>query len=274
MRTLSAYLLNCVREGRPIQGVPVYDVHGHLGEYRQFPVFGSTAAEIVRQMDRLGIDRLIMSHHLVVFHGGADADDPVLAAMHAHPGRIFGYCCPDPRLGDTGAAYVERRVEQGFVGIKLHDYRGLPYTAKALREVYALATERRIPVLFHSAGSRFRASFQPVLEAFPDLICILAHGGAGYPQYTHEALDEDAGFVKSFPGAHLDFSAAISPPAYPRAIIAKLGADRVLFGSDMPFVNGAYTLGCMAALDLDDAQMRAILHGNAERLFGKLMRPT
>jgi predicted TIM-barrel fold metal-dependent hydrolase len=274
MRSLSTCLLDCVREGRPIADLPIVDVHGHLGEYRQFPVFGSTAADLVGQMDRLGIDRLIVSHHLVVFHGGPDADEPVLAAMRAHPGRIYGYCCPDPRIPGTGASYVERRLEQGFVGIKLHDYRGLPYTARALREIYSLAVERRIPVLFHSAGNQFRAGFGSVLEAFPDLVCILAHGGAGYPQYTHEALDEDAAFVRSFPGAHLDFSAAISPPAYPRAMVEKLGADRVLFGSDMPFVSGAYTLGCMAALDLDDARMHEVLHGNAERLFGRLMRPT
>lgn len=267
MHSLGAYLLDCVRNGRAIDEIPVYDIHTHMGGYHPFPVFGNGPNEILNQMDRMGVNRIIAAHHMVVFHGGADADDPVHEAMERHEGRIFGWCCPEPRLPDCGASYVECRVRQGFKGIKLHDCNGLSYTASCYGEIYELAQDRNIPILFHSDSTNYHEKFAKILEMFPRINCILAHSGA-YVAHTRDTLEADIVFINEHPGVHLDLSASVYTEGYADELLRQVGSEKILFGSDMPFVSGAYSLGCIACLNCHDDDLRNMLYRNASRLFG------
>ncbi|WP_119417834.1 amidohydrolase family protein [Desertibaculum subflavum] len=53
-------------------------------------------------------------------------------------------------------------------------------------------------------------------------------------------------------------------------LIARAGADRVLYASDAPLMSPAFTMGKLASLDMDDAALAAILRGNALHAFPRL----
>jgi len=47
-----------------------------------------------------------------------------------------------------------------------------------------------------------------------------------------------------------------------------VGADRVLFGSDMPYLEPAVSLGKVLGAKIGEEEMEAILYGNAEAVLG------
>ena len=65
----------------------------------------------------------------------------------------------------------------------------------------------------------------------------------------------DTAFTNTIPGAI-------------EILVDKLGADRVLFGSDMPIVSPYIRLGQLLSANICDADMEKILGLNAARLYG------
>ena len=56
-------------------------------------------------------------------------------------------------------------------------------------------------------------------------------------------------------------------------MVAGAGAERVLYGSDIPFVDPRGQLGRVAFARLPDDDLRLILGGNARRLWERIAAP-
>ena len=52
-----------------------------------------------------------------------------------------------------------------------------------------------------------------------------------------------------------------------RCAIEAIGADRILFATDYPFVSLEDAFACLNACNLPDEELELICHKNAERLF-------
>ncbi len=171
-----------------------------------------------------------------------------------------------------------RRVEKAR-GIKLHPaaQRFYPHDRR-LWPVYERAQRIGWPIIFHSgvwalggaAGDQAKLEhFPEVLEAFPRLTIVLGHMGFG-------DFDTCADFARRFPNAMFDCCYVINgtdpepgiDDAAAAAAIRKVGADRVMFGSDYPWFDPALDADRIRRLPLDEAEKRAVLHDNAARLFG------
>ena len=73
--------------------------------------------------------------------------------------------------------------------------------------------------------------FEKVLSYIPDATVVLAHGGSfGFP-YIIDIL-------KKYPNTYTDIS--LQPSENIKQIIDAVGSDRVLFGTDYPFLNQAF----------------------------------
>ena len=94
---------------------------------------------------------------------------------------------------------------------------------------------------------------------------IAAHWGGGLPFYTlmPEVRDALANTYFDTSAEHLLYDAAV----YRRAIDL-VGAERILWGSDFPLIRQAKALERPRAAGLSDAELTAILGGNAAELFG------
>lgn len=185
----------------------------------------------------------------------------------------------DPSMGPEDAvAEIHRCVEAGARGIKLHpaSQRFNPDDPR-LWPAYAEAESMGLPVLSHggiffadpesSEHTRPKA-FARVLEAFPRLTLVLAHMGQGY-------LDEALAMAERFSNLLFDTSGVITgtleaPPISNDeavALIRRLGADRVLFGSDWPWFHPLRDLERIETLPLSDRERRLILSENARRVM-------
>lgn len=119
--------------------------------------------------------------------------------------------------------------------------------------------------------------FSGVLDRHPELTLIAAHGGGYLPTFLGRSdhawtvrpeARECAQLPSSYVGK-LYFDSLVHTPEALRALVASVGADRVLLGSDYPFDMGVTDpLERLAAAELPESDSTAIAAGNAARLLG------
>jgi len=202
------------------------------------------------------------------------------------PDRLIPFGSINPRFSSDPAGEINRLIHDFRIrGLKIHpphmlfypnDYqRGL----KPLEILYRVASDRRIPVMFHTGTSIFpgaRSKFgdpmplDDVALDFPNLIILLAHGGR--PIWMKSAFF----LVRRHPNVYLDISGI--PPKALLEYFPKLEsiADKTLFGSDWPgpFVTSIRkNVEDFLVLPLSTEAKEKILYQNAIRLFSECGNP-
>jgi len=258
-------LLERARRGEPLTNAGIIDLHGHLGRV-DFPRPDSTADAMVEVMDRVGIESVVVSHTRCLYDRPDFGNEEVLAAMQAHPGRILGYVVVHPRSAEWVATEMTRRVEQGFVGLKLHNANGFPYTDPAYEPAIGIANERRMPVLLHTWGDEACMSqVRALAQEFPEISLLLAHAGAaneeGYVQVAGE-----------FENVYLDVCYSLGPRGLVERLVAGAGIDKVVFGTDGIFMSITQQIGKVLGARLSEEDKRKILSENARRILGRIKR--
>ena len=244
------------------------DAHGHLGEYGQFRVPRGTAGDLIHRMDLMGVERLAISAHAAFASDYRWGNGLAAEAAAQHPGRIFFYAVANPGYPLEIEAELERCAGRpGFVGVKLHPaVHACALEAPAYAAAWRWAGRRRAPVLTHfwKGDTHCGAdNVRRVAGAHPEVQLVLAHLGGfdrGYQELPSLAAE--------FPNLWFDTSGS----RHPRGIIEDLTAaglaGRLLYGSDMPFIDPGSQLGKVLYADVPEEAKRAILRGNALRLFG------
>jgi hypothetical protein len=253
---LPAWLANLVAE---LPAVEYFDVHTHIGENDPD---GTRSAP-----DRLLASLGPLRARAVVFpmhepEGYPPANDRVLAEAEASAGVLVPFCRLDPHADPIGEA--TRCVAAGARGIKLHPRaEGFTLDEAPVREIFAFAHERRLPVMVH-AGRGIPALGEHTLahaKAFADARIILAHAAISDLAWLWQELP-------GHPNVFVDTSWWI--PADLLALFALVPPGQILFASDAPY--GPPALGavfCMrpaVELGLSDAQLRSVAGGQTERL--------
>lgn len=241
----------------------VVDAHAHLGPDRLFGLPAVSAEELLAAMDRHGIQTALAMPQPGVESPVAEHDSIAEAAAR-YPGRIFGIALPDLRgREDAYAREAERCVRDlGFVALKYHTAGHAVSPASALGRVpYEVASALGVPLMVHT-GHQVPNALPSLAAArareLPDLTVVLAH--AGMAPYAEDALEA----ARSNPRVYLEASWL---PVYAlRRAILEIGAERVLFGSDIP-LNIPVEQAKLRALDLPDEDLARCFGGNAEQVF-------
>lgn len=222
------FSLLCTRRrknGTPVQAFPSLD-------------------ELLRSMDEAGVDRAVLLGWYWETQKSCEAQNRFYAAcVRAHPDRLAAFASVNPVGGAGGALAEGRRAhEDGLVGFGelFPAAQGFGPADPGFAEILALAGELRIPVTLHATDPDSRpypgmlptpdSDFLRMATEHPATRFILAHWGGMLPVRSAEA--------RSLP--NLFFDTAASPLTYDPGVwarfIGKVGADRVLFGSDFPLI--------------------------------------
>jgi predicted TIM-barrel fold metal-dependent hydrolase len=112
------------------------------------------------------------------------------------------------------------------------------------------------------------------LTRWPGIAWVFSHGGGATAMLAQRivALASMTGSIPDPLGQlsnrfHVDAVTTTSPGAF-AAVAGLFGHDRIVFGSDYPYVPIEATAGGLRELDLDDATVDAIRAGNALNLLG------
>jgi predicted TIM-barrel fold metal-dependent hydrolase len=235
------------------------DAHTHIGS-NDPDGYRCTREQLMASLDRIDARAYVFPMHEP--DGYSAANDMVIEEAAATDGRLFPFCRLDPH-GDA-LAEAERALERGARGIKLHP-RAEQFTLDHpnLAPVFALADERRLPVLVH-AGRGIPALGRNALEAtgkHPGMRLILAHAGISDLAWIwREAPDHP----------NLFFDTSWWSPADVQALLALIPPAQILMASDAPYGSPVWasvmTTRHARQVGLDAEQTRAVAGGQALRI--------
>jgi predicted TIM-barrel fold metal-dependent hydrolase len=246
---------------------PVVDCHGHMGSWNAIHFPAAEPAQIVRRMDRAGVRWLVFSHHASLSSPDM-ANAPAVAAVRAFPDRLRAYCVVNPHYPDRGARDLAGfdTMRDVYAGLKLHaEMHALPYTDARYEPAWRFANERGLPVLAHTWATSPRCGLEVMAEVahrYPRVRLILGHS-------LHAKFADAITLAQEHPNLYLDLCAVIDERSDTlERMVAGVGSERILFGTDMPWFDYHYYLAGVLTADLDEDAQRNILYRNAARLFG------
>jgi len=254
-----------------IDGIEVVDFHTHAGRWEAVGMVAS-AAEMVRVMDRAGIDRACTFD---IFHPeGTAGNDAVLSLAARYRDRFVPFAYVSPLVSEGMVTELERLVEGGAGdrgdircrGIKVYPpYTPYPLDHDAWAPVLEFAAAHGLPVLTHTGQEE---TCQPRLLAevaprYPGATFVAGHAG-NTAEYRRQAIDA----ARSCPNVYVETCSSYRSPGVIEELVEGAGSERVLFGSDMPLLDPRVQIGKIVAADIEAGDKRRILGENARRLLG------
>jgi predicted TIM-barrel fold metal-dependent hydrolase len=243
---------------------PVIDCHGHFGPYQAIYFPRWQPELVIDTMKRCGVRKLIISGHRALVDT-EPGNREVAELIARYPDWFRGYWVINPGYPDR----MDRQLSdfeshQGFVGFKLHpNWHGCPLTGDAYRPALEYANERRLPILSHTWAGKGMASpdeVRRIAEQYPALPFLMGHAG-------HGAFREAAMVARDFDNIYLELTAAYAVRGAMEIMIEHAGSSKMLFGTDSPWFDPHYGIGCIMFSRMTDDDRRNILFRNAERIF-------
>lgn len=278
--------------------------HDDEEHYIQFlpPYMNETASPaetIVAQMDHAGIDTMVLQNE----HMYGNLADMFADAMARFPGRFIGTAQVEEAFADTDAeiARLEHQVtELGMSGLYvtlngyMRDGWRRDYNDPSFRPFWDAVRRLRLPVFWVFPGETPWGTFEDEmvrykrwLEAYGDVANVIVHG---WPTFRWLGSDGRIAWpeaVVRIMEEHLVYTEILYPigrggrEEYPflksvdhvREVFDRFGADRLVWGSDMPNVERyctyrqTYTYLAERCPWLGDAEKSALFGGNLLAMF-------
>lgn len=236
--------------------MPIIDAHNHVGTIRKATQSG---ADLVAKLDAAGVDKAVM----FPFVEGNFTNAPIRAAQQEFPDRLIPYCAVNP-WNDDAVDEIRRCVEDwGFKGLKLHPTIGGYHLSDPglCDPVFAVCEEYDIPIIVHGASDLYNAppEFALMAARFPKVTLIMAHMGFFW------SVDQAICFAAEYPNLYLETSRA--PLAEIQTAVRKLGADKVIWGTDSPFVDYGFEFEKMSRATDDPVAYEKLVGGNIARIL-------
>ena len=213
------------------EGVEIFDVHLHLG--RDIDGMVGDYDQLEELMAAHGISRAFMfcldepDRHPAF----SAANDRTLAWAERSGGRLVPYVRLD--LNETPIEEATRCLDAGARGIKLHPRaQGFGATDERLGPVFALAAERRVPILIHGGRGLppIAAGLAALVERYPETQLIIAHAGIADMAHLAAAMAGRRGVV---------FDTSTWSPIDLLDFFRQVPPEQVVYASDYPY--GQYT---------------------------------
>ena len=250
----------------------IIDMHGHIFCSN----LENDKREVLETIDRYGIDMVYLSAiELTNQVPNEEETDRLNAAQYsfeaANPQHIRSYCRVN--IVNKNSVDVARRgiYDHNVIGLKflsecyMDDHRADPVVEEAIKA--------NIPILIHTSH-KAKGPGVPMypLEShsghianlsarYPEAKIIMAHtGGNAYLAVKN---------VKPYPNVAVDISGSLMRYGTLEYTVKHLGAKRVLFGSDFPYVPFAVCIGKVQDAELSEKIKEDILFRNALRIYDK-----
>jgi predicted TIM-barrel fold metal-dependent hydrolase len=242
----------------------IIDMHMHI-ENTEALGWIMSAEDCVRAMDEAQVDKAVVMTLTDLPGLNPQGLELIAEACESHPGRLFGFVRLNPaHLNESKELLTLAVTELGFKGLKLHPVSTLQHPGgTATIDLIRQAGELGVPTLFHCGDEPMSTplSIARAAAACPDSVIILGHMGGYF--HVDEALD----VAEKYPNIVLETSAMPYPEKI-RAAVNRIGADRVVFGSDGPVSSPVLERQKVVIAELGDEAAGLVMGGNAERLLG------
>jgi len=187
------------------------------------------------------------------------ANKYVLESSKRHPNKLIPVVRLNPWL-ESSATELENAILAGAKGLKLHPGdEGFEPDDKVVHPLLEIAEKMCIPVAIHTGGSYS----SPVLvgelsDRFPGVRIIMLHLG----QYQESTF-----VAKKCDNVYLETSQCLYLTRVLKQIVHKVGANRVIWGSDTPYHFQEIEKRKMELSGLNEADRTLVFGENVQRLM-------
>lgn len=258
------------RAGLPLSA-RVLDAHCHVlheganaaGE--RYVMVRGDAAGLLELTRRMGVDgTAIMSWNGTVGMDAAAGNEVTAAAVRHAPDELFGLVSLNPT--HQSPEEMQRQIEHyhldlGFLGLKPYQRTVIPYNDDRFELWWRFGDEHHLYALFHVSVGGIGVVVD-IAQRHPNLHCLIAHSGASY---AFAAQVADA--LAQAPNLFAELTLTPVTNGVIEWLCGKVGAERVLFGTDAPMRDPRPQLGWVVFTRLPEADKRRILGENFRRIL-------
>ena len=245
------------------ENLVIWDSHCHIG--RDKDGHRLNAEQLIKRMDFAKVNKALV----FPLNDPADnktftnSNDLVYKAWKKYPDRIAPFFRLNPHF--KWREEFNKRVEQGFRGIKLHP-RSQRFKLKffKLKSIYKKAEELGLPILLHAGFGLEEVAndLKEILTSYPKLKLIIGHAG-------FVDLPEVIKKIAKFDNVLFDTSVVRVYDLFD--LLDKVDYRKIVYGSDVPYgeidVSLETTIDCCLGVRKTANQIRHILGLNIMKWF-------
>ncbi len=248
----------------------IIDMHGHIF----YSNLENDKREVLETIERYGIDCVYLSaielSNQVPNEEEVDLWNGAQYAFEAeHPECIRSYCRVN-FLNKNAVEVAKRGIyDHNVIGLKL--LCEAPMDDMRINPVVEEAIKANVPLLIHASHKAPGSPMYPqeshsrhianLAQRYPEAKIVMAHTGGN----AYLAVKT----VKPYPNVAIDISGSLLRSGTLEYTVEHLGADRVVFGSDFPYVPYAICAGKVEEADLSDEIKDKIWYRNSLRIYDK-----
>lgn len=243
---------------------PIIDMHTHPGPYQRLFFPNAEPDRMIESMDRAGVRMACGSAHCA-FVDTSRGNAYMENIIRRFPERFRGYWVVNPNYPERlkrEAADLENH--EGFVGFKFHpSWHAYPLDGPAYEPALEYANGKKLLILIHTWGhSQYNSPKQveKLARRYPHAIFLMAHCGYG-------EWDWGIRLGREYPNVYLELTGAHDANGIIEKMVTDAGSENMLYGTDLPWFDPHYVIGCILFARITDEDRHNILHRNAESLL-------
>jgi predicted TIM-barrel fold metal-dependent hydrolase len=258
------------------RSIRIWDVHSHL---ESLP--GDTPEErmeiLVRHMDRLGIERLILSQGFGenMSHPTPDQvrqeNDRAMRAVRHFPDRAYGSVFLSPDNVDFCLQEFDRCVRDGPMVSIGELQTDVLCSSAALDPIAERAISLKVPMLQHTW---IKATGNEPGESTPyDLVELAKRHPQAQFVCGHTGGNWELGIraIRDTKNVYAEIGGSDPTSGFTEMAVRELGADRVIYGSDVGGRSFASQVAKVIGAEISDSAKELILGGNLRRLLQPIL---
>lgn len=247
--------------------VPIIDSHAHMGANYGTYMSKATMDEMVEIMDKENIEMVFCAPHSALFDPSIQNAE-LEEAMAKYPDRYRGYYTFNPNYCEEFSKNMDRILTvKGYIGFKfLPTYHRYPLDGELYRPALEFADKHERLILIHTWGNNDPHNgpkhIEKAASEYPHAVFIMGHSAPG-------ELDEALSIAKKHENVYLDICDIHRHSGIVDKMVNTIGADRILFGTDIPWYDPGYGIGSVLFSHINDADKYKILYENAKELASR-----
>lgn len=244
----------------------IIDGHMHIGfAHKRYPLRIRTTERLVEVMDEYNVAQGVVSSLKASQYDFVEGNEELAREVERFPGRFIPVCTVNPRYRKEAEAEVRKYVgELGWKAVKLHPVNH-NYAADCLdaQRIVRLAGELGAVVMVHSTADELShpRRVAALAAACPNTKIVLVHMGALWAWW--DAVEA----AIANPNIYINTADAMFCDGQVEHAVEKLGAERIMWGSNLPTSYIAPNLVRITCADISQADKDMILGGSVKRLL-------